>query len=404
MKKLLEIALGLVTAIGGFLEAGSIATAAQAGAAFGHQLAWAILLGTLCLICLVEMSGRFAAVSHHTVIDAIRERFGMRAFAFPLLLVAGVSLMVLASEIASASLALSWATGVNARWFGFAVALLGWALIWVGSFSLIEKGAALLGLVAVSFVVAAHHLGADPAEVARALVPSKPTHDKAEYWFMVVSILGASVSPYLYFFYSAGAIEDGWNEEYVAVNRVIAVVGMLFGGALSIAVLAGAAQALHPLGMKVEIYEQVVLPMTAALGHRGFQLFLASLGICCFGAAVEIALAIAHLFAQGRGGQWGESLSPRASARYSLVYTVVLPLAALPTLLGVDAVKLTVVSMALTAASLPVSIVPFLVIMNDPTFLGTRRNGPLMNAAAVAVIVVSLVLALVAIPLQLVGG
>lgn len=37
VKKYLEVALGIVTSIGGFLEAGSIATSAQAGAGFGFQ-------------------------------------------------------------------------------------------------------------------------------------------------------------------------------------------------------------------------------------------------------------------------------------------------------------------------------------------------------------------------------
>jgi Mn2+/Fe2+ NRAMP family transporter len=60
MSKLLEIALGIVTGIGGFLEAGSLATAAQAGAAFGFQLGWAIVLGTICIAFLVEMGGRLA--------------------------------------------------------------------------------------------------------------------------------------------------------------------------------------------------------------------------------------------------------------------------------------------------------------------------------------------------------
>ncbi|TIV30177.1 MAG: divalent metal cation transporter, partial [Mesorhizobium sp.] len=50
MKKLLEISLGVVTSVGGFLEVGSMATAAQAGALFGFQLIWAVVLGTICII------------------------------------------------------------------------------------------------------------------------------------------------------------------------------------------------------------------------------------------------------------------------------------------------------------------------------------------------------------------
>ena len=61
MKKILEIALGIVTSVGGFLEIGSITTAAQAGADFSFQLTWAIALGGLCIIFLVEQAGRFAA-------------------------------------------------------------------------------------------------------------------------------------------------------------------------------------------------------------------------------------------------------------------------------------------------------------------------------------------------------
>ena len=37
MKKIFDVALGIVTGIGGFLEVGSITTAAQAGASFGYS-------------------------------------------------------------------------------------------------------------------------------------------------------------------------------------------------------------------------------------------------------------------------------------------------------------------------------------------------------------------------------
>ncbi len=49
-KKILEVALGILTSIGGFLDVGAIATAAQAGSSFSFQLIWAILLGTVCVI------------------------------------------------------------------------------------------------------------------------------------------------------------------------------------------------------------------------------------------------------------------------------------------------------------------------------------------------------------------
>src|SRR3954467_14836455 len=105
-RKLLEIALGVVTSIGGFLEAGSIATAAQAGASFGFQLIWPIAFGTLVLIFLIEMSGRLAAVGHHPLPSAVRERFGFNFFIVPLIAETLVDFLVLASEIGGACWAL----------------------------------------------------------------------------------------------------------------------------------------------------------------------------------------------------------------------------------------------------------------------------------------------------------
>src|SRR4051812_33113361 len=109
MKKILQVTLGIVTSVGGFLEIGSITTAAQAGAGFGYQLGWALLLGTLCIAFLVEMSGRFAACSKHTIPDAMRERFGVNFFVVPLFVMLGVSLLVLAAEVGGIAAALEMA-------------------------------------------------------------------------------------------------------------------------------------------------------------------------------------------------------------------------------------------------------------------------------------------------------
>lgn len=404
MSKLLEIALGIVTGIGGFLEAGSLATAAQAGAAFGFQLAWAIALGTICIAFLVEMGGRLAAVSHHTVPDAMRERFGIRFFLVPLAAVGVVSFLVLASEIGGVCLALQFASGIGFQWWALPVALLVWLFLWKGTFGMVEKGASILGLVTLAFVVGAFRLDPPVGQVAAHLLPSLPQHDSLKYWFMAVSIIGASVSPYLFYFYSAGAVEDGWDESYIGINRLVAGLGMSFGGVVAIAVLVCAAMVLHPLGIEVSRYEQIPLILTTPLGRAGFVLFIASLAIACFGAALEIGLQLAYLAAQGFGWRWGENLRPRDAARFTLVYTVCLVLAGLVIATGIDPLKLTVFSMALTALSLPVTVVPLLVLMNDPTYLGERTNGWMSNAAVLAVGLLACVVALVAIPLELLGS
>jgi Mn2+/Fe2+ NRAMP family transporter len=404
MKKIFQIALGIVTSVGGFLEIGSIATAAQAGAAFGYQLAWSIALGTISIAFLVEMSGRFAAVSKHTIPDAMRERFGIQFFAVPLFVMLGVSLLTLGAEVGGVAAALRLATGVALPVWALPVAIVAWLLLWRTTFSFIENGVSLLGLVTLSFAVAAYKLHPRYSALGRGLLPTMPSHDAAHYWFVAVSVLGASISPYLYYFYSSGAIEEKWDKTYVAVNRAIAAIGMGFGGFLSVAVLVLAALLFHPRNIDVQHYGQLTGLLTPVLGRPGFWLFLASLGIACLGATLEIALSLAYLIAQGFGWQWGEDLSPRDDARFSLTYTAIVFVAALFPLFGADPLKLTNVAMSLTAASLPIGVVPFLVLMNDKSYLGEHTNGWVSNGVVLFVSLMAGVLAIVSIPLEIVGG
>jgi Mn2+/Fe2+ NRAMP family transporter len=404
MKKALQITLGIVTSVGGFLEIGSVMTAAQAGASFGYQLLWAILLGTICLIFLVEMSGRLAAVSKYTIVDATRERFGFPFYAIVMLGMVLVAFLVLVAELGGIGLSLQLLTGIGFPWWAIPVSLVVWLVMWKGTFGLIENAASLLGLVTISFVVAAVKLHPDWSSAAHGLLPTMPGDQKAKYGFVAVSILGASISPYLMYFYSSGAIEDKWDETYIPINRVIAGLGMTFGGVLSMGVLIASALALQPKGIDIDKLEQAALLMTTPLPKWGFYLFALSMLVACFGAALEISLAIAYFFAQGFGWNWGEDLTPAKDARFCFVYTIIIFFAAVPLLFGVDPIRVTMMSMALTAATLPLAIVPFLLLMNDPIYLGEHRNGWVSNSVVAIIILISFVLAVISIPLQIIGG
>jgi Mn2+/Fe2+ NRAMP family transporter len=315
-----------------------------------------------------------------------------------------VSFLVLIAELGGVGLSLQLLTGIGFPWWAIPVSLLVWLLMWKGTFGLIENGASLLGLVTISFIVAAVRLHPDWSGVASGLAPTMPHSDRAHYGFIAVSILGASISPYLMYFYSSGAIEDEWDESYIGVNRFIATFGMTFGGVLSMAVLVAAALALQPRGIQVDSFQQGALLMTTALPRWGFYLFATSMLVACFGAALEVSLAIAYFFAQGFGWKWGEDLEPAKDARFSLVYTIIILLAAVPLVFGIDPVKVTIMSMALTAATLPLAITPFLFLMNDPSYMGKHRNGWIGNSVVAIIIVISFVLAVITIPLQIIGG
>ncbi len=404
MSKILQIALGILTSIGGFLDVGAIATSAEAGSAFGFQLLWALLLGTVCVMFLVEMAGRLTAVSKHTMIDAVREHFGFR-FQFILLCAElSIDFLVLGAEIGGICIALQLVTGISFQWWAIPIAIAIWLILWKGTFSLIENGVAFFGLVSLVFVVATFKLHPSLTQLGSGLLPTLPKQDTAHYLFIAVSILGAVLSPYLFYFYSSGAREDEWDEGYLGVNRGVAVVGMSFGSVVAICVLIVAALVLNPKGIQVDSYEQAALMLTEPLGYWGFVLFAATLGIACLGAALEICLDTAYIVAQVFGWNWGQDQPPKEAARFNLVYTVFVFLASLLMAIGIDPLQLTLFSAALTAVILPLEIFPFIVLMNDERYVGKYRNGWLSNSVVIVTIALAFILAIVAIPLQVIGG
>src|SRR5215216_5121742 len=140
MSALLDLVLVIVTSIGGFVEAGSIATAAQAGSEFGFQLLWAIAGATVMLAMLVEMSGRLACVSKKSLAAAVRERFGVAFQAVPLSAELMIDTLLLAAEIGGVAVAIKLLTAVGLQWWIVPVGLVVWLLLWVSGFSVIEYG------------------------------------------------------------------------------------------------------------------------------------------------------------------------------------------------------------------------------------------------------------------------
>ena len=77
--KIFKVALGILAAIGGFVDIGDLVFNVAAGATFGYQLLWVVVVGVVGIIVYSEMCGRVAAVSGKAVFDAVRERVGFKA-------------------------------------------------------------------------------------------------------------------------------------------------------------------------------------------------------------------------------------------------------------------------------------------------------------------------------------
>ena len=405
MKKWFSITLGIVTATGGFLDAGTIATAGESGAKFGLGLIWAILISTLAVILLVEMVGRFAAVSKKPYAAAIREEFGFRFYLLPLMSEVIAESLLLAAELGGMAIALSLFTGISWHLLFPIVTVFVGITTWRAPFDWIENGPALFGLLMLSFIIGIIALGGPShASLTTLWRPEIKQGELGDYLYLVAATLGATISPYMLYFYSSGVREEGWSGNSLFLNRVTAFAGMGFGSIGSIAIVILGSIVLQPLNMQASTLGEIGLAMAKPFGVIGSLLFAAVLFVTCLGAAFECSLALSYNIAQGFGWEWGENKKPVDAARFNIVIVVFLLIAFIIGSMGFDPLQLALFASTVIALFLPISLLPFLIIMNDPQYLGDKTNGRWTNIAVLAVLLIAFVVAVVSIPLTLLTG
>lgn len=406
MKRLLGLALGILTAIGGFLDIGDLVTNAVVGSRFGLSLAWVVVVGVVGICLFAQMSGKVAAVSGRATFEIIRERLGPRAAGANLTASFLINLLTLTAEVGGIALALQLASSVEPRLWIPVAGLAVWLVIWRTKFSIMENVTGLVGLTLIVFAVAVFLLGPDWSELAdQAFHPRVAAQEgQAVYWYYAIALFGAAMTPYEVFFFSSGAVEERWTVKDLSQSRLNVLVGFPFGGVLSVAIAACAAIVFLPQGIEVSSLSQIVLPVAMAGGKLALAVVIVGIVAATFGAALETSLSSGYTLAQFMGWSWGKFRRPSQAARFHLTMIICLIVAVAVLMTSVNPIAVTEFSVVFSAVALPLTYLPILVVANDPEYMGKHVNGRLTNGFALVYLVIIVVASVAAIPLMIVTG
>jgi Mn2+/Fe2+ NRAMP family transporter len=406
MKRIFGLALGILTAIGGFVDIGDLVTNAVVGSRFGLSLAWTVVVGVIGICVFAQMSGRVAAVSGRATFELIRERLGPRLGVMNLGASFLINLMTLTAEIGGVALALQLVSSVNyLLWVPFA-AIAVWLVIWRVKFQIMENVAGLVGLCLIGFAVGLFLLGPDWGQLGRQVLQevSTSTEKASTYWFYAVALFGAAMTPYEVFFFSSGAVEEGWTTKDLAESRANVLVGFPLGGLLSLAIAGCAAVVLLPQLIGVTALSQVMLPVAMAGGKLLLALIILGIVAATAGAALETTLSAGYTISQFLGWPWGKFRAPAQAARFHLLMIICLLVGIGTLMTGVDPIQVTEFSVVFSAVALPLTYLPILIVANDPEYMGEHVNGRVLNGAGLVYLVIILAAAIAAIPLMIITG
>ena len=368
-------------------DAGGIATYTQAGAKFGYELIWVMLILTVSFAVVQEMCARLGAATGRGLLDLIRERFGIgwSLFAVAVILLANGGVTV--SEFVGIGAAMEL-LGVS-KYVAVPVgAVVIWYLVIFGSYAKVEKILLLMTLVFFAYPVAAIMAKPNWVEVARgAFIPT--FHADSAYIFLVVGLLGTTITPYIQIFQQSSLVERGVARRHYGPERIDAYVGAIFSNLMSISMIIATAATLYVAGHRdIETAADAARALEPVMGSSATVLFAIGLLGATLLAGAVLPLATAYAVSETFGVPKGVNLDfRRGKVFFSLFTALVVIGAALALVPGIPVIKLLVGVQVLNGILLPIILIFILLLINDKRLTAELKNTSGNNVLAIGTLV-----------------
>lgn len=378
LRWLLILGPGLIATSAGN-DAGGIATYSSAGAQFGYQLIWVMVLITVSLAVVQEMCARLGAATGRGLLDLIRERFGIgwAMFAVTVIMIANGGLVV--SEFVGIGAAME-ILGVSKYLAVPLAAALLWYLVIYGSYAWVEKIFLLMTLVFFAYPIAVIMAHPHWGEVAHgAVVPA--LQKDPDYIFLLVGLLGTTITPYMQLFQQSSLVEKGVARRHYGPERIDAYVGSVFSNLMSISMIIATAATLHVIGKThVETAADAAKALEPVVGHAAGALFAVGLLGASLLAGAVLPLATAYAISEALGVPKGVNLDFRRARVFFTIFTVlVVAGAALALVPHVPVIKLLVWIQVLNGILLPIILVFILILIRDSRLMAELKNTRFYN-------------------------
>src|SRR5205809_575510 len=385
---------GLIAANAGN-DAGGIATFSSAGANYGYNLLWALVIAGFCLAIVQEMCARMGAITGKGLADLIREQFGVRwtALAMLALLIANTGVTV--SEFLGIAASVQvLANDPHTLWVYVIVPVAGLALWWLvikGSYRRVEKIFLIMSLGFLAYIPAAFAAHPPWSQVGRELIfPHIET--SSGYLLTAVALVGTTISPYMQFFIQSSVADKGIHAGEYFYEQLDVYSGTAFAVLIAGFVIVTTGATLYP-NHPVQTALDAAVAMQQFAGHYASLLF----GIGLFGAsllaAAVLPLSTAYGVCEAFGFDRGVSRSFGEAPVFQSIFTGLIILSVLITLIpGLPIIQVLVVLQDLNAAMLPILLVFIILLVNNRRLMGRHVNKLGFNVISWGIVVVITIL------------
>lgn len=353
-------------------DAGGIATYASAGALYGYSLLWVMVIITIAVAVVQEMSARLGAVTGKGFADLVRENFPIRVTTFILMTLLLANVGIIISEFVGIAAA--------AELFGISkyvavplAAFIMWFVITRGSYARAEQFLLMLSAVFLAYIVSALFVHPAPTDIVQGLRPT--LHGDSAYFKIIVALVGTTISPYMQLYVQSSVVEKGVNISEYRYTRVDVFVGTVLAGIVATCIIIATAATLHPQGIVIETAADAAIALRPIAGEYATVLFGVGLLGASLLAAGILPLSTTYMLSESLGFERGVSRSWQEAPVFMGVFTVLIVCGALVALIpGLPLIDVLVGVYVLNGVLLPVELVAIVLLINNRELMGEHTN------------------------------
>jgi Mn2+/Fe2+ NRAMP family transporter len=256
---------GLVVAATGVGAADMVATLV-AGSQYGYALLWAVILGVILKIVLVEGAGRYTLATGNTIFEGWTSLGKWTTWYFgPYIIIWGFVYGATAMSSAAMPLAALF-PAVDLKIWAILMGLAGFAMVWFGKYSFFEKvTAVLVGIMFVTVVGLAIIAAPNFPEMIKGLVPMIPSGGVV-YTLALAGGVGGTITLAAYGYWLR---EKGWyTPKWMRVMRIDNSMAYVMTGIFVIAMLIVGAEVVQAAGVSLSAGDRGLLDLGDVLNER----------------------------------------------------------------------------------------------------------------------------------------
>ncbi|MFD8741224.1 Nramp family divalent metal transporter, partial [Streptomyces sp. NPDC059618] len=365
-----------------------------AGSRYGYMLLWAVILGVIFKIVLVEGVGRWYLSTGKTIFQGWRSLGSWTSWYFgPYILIWGFVYGATAMSSAALPLAALF-PGVDMKVYAIGLGLVGLGLVWLNRYGLIEKlMAVLIGVMFLTVLLSAALTAPNVGDILAGLVPRIPSGDP-DVMFYVLGLAGGVGGTITLGAYAYWLREKGWNvPKYMRVMKFDNATSYILTGIFVIATMIMGVELLHSAGLAISSGDRGLLDVGNVLAERYGQAYSVVFLVGFFAASFSSLLGVWHgvslMFAdfwtnfRRPADELDQDDAPSLASKPGRFFLLWLTFPPIVLLFQGQPFRLVILYGVLGAAFLPFLAGTLLWLLNSSRTPRAWRNGPLSNAMLV---------------------